>query len=71
MGRAWARKLFPRRAPPSPPSMVLDVKSGGTQVCVAQTGQGLPEQLDPALGLVLLRFCSVLPWRPGAPQLRL
>lgn len=31
----------------------------------------LPAQLGPALELVPLRFCGVLPWRLGTPQLRL
>lgn len=44
---------------------------GVPQVRAAWTGQGLPEQLGPVLEPVLLRFCSILPWRPGTPQLRL
>lgn len=73
LGRPQARKLFPRWCP-----SLLSQCGAGCQVqgspglCSrAGPGRGLPEQLGPVLELVLLRFCSILPWRPGMPQLRL
>lgn len=51
------------RAHPSPPT--VEHRWGRT------ARPGLPAQLGPVLELVPLRFCGVLPWRLGTPQLRL
>ena len=61
----------PGSAPPSRPSVVLDAKSRAHPGTGSTDRPGVPEQLGPALELVLFRFCGVLPWRPGTPQLRL